>query len=71
MSRFRLLNNIIRGEYDMTYAEAAERMAMKYTTFCAKMSGQSPWTEPEMQRVVDTFGRPDEGLSDLFERRRT
>ena len=63
------LRQRIKDDLDMTYSEAAEIMNMHYTTFCAKMSGQNPWTEPEMQRALAEFGLDDETLGNLFERR--
>jgi len=56
-------------ELDMQYTEAAERMGLRYTTFCNKMAGRAPWTEPEMQRALYEFCDPEEQMNALFPRR--
>ena len=31
---------------------------------------RSPWTEPEMQKLLEVIAEPDEGLGDYFPRRK-
>ena len=57
-------------EIDMPQYELAERMQMPPTTLSGKMSGRSPWTEPEMQKLLEVIAEPDETLGDYFPRRK-
>lgn len=57
-------------EIDMPQYELAERMKMAPQTLSGKMSGRSPWTEPEMQRLLDEIAQPEETLGDYFPRRK-
>lgn len=54
----------------MPQYELAERMKMPPTTLSGKMSGRSPWTEPEMQKLLEVIAEPDETLGDYFPRRK-
>jgi hypothetical protein len=54
---------------DIADHEAAEWIGKSQATFSRKMSGQIPWTEPEMQKILSEVGQPEETLADLFPRR--
>lgn len=54
---------------DIADREAAEWIGKSQATFSRKMSGQIPWTEPEMQKILSEVGQPEETLADLFPRR--
>ena len=60
-SRIRLL--------DYTYLELAHELEMSPAAFSNRMSGKTPWTEPEMQRMLDILGQPEDTLADLYPRR--
>ena len=57
-------------ELDMTQSELAEQIGMSDAALSSRMTGFTPWTEPEMQRVLDEIGQPEETLADLFPRRK-
>ena len=54
---------------DVPDHEAAKWIGKSQATFSRKMSGQIPWTEPEMQKILSEVGQPEETLADLFPRR--
>lgn len=59
------------NELDMPMYELAERLDMPPSTLSGKMVGRQPWTEPEMQRLLNTIGTPDQTLADYYPRRAT
>ena len=54
---------------DIADREAAEMIGKSQATFSRKMSGQIPWTEPEMQKILKEVGQPEETLADFWPRR--
>lgn len=54
---------------DYTYSEVAHELEMSPSAFSHRMNGKTPWTEPEMQRLLDILGQPEDTLADLFLRR--
>ena len=54
---------------DIADHEAAKWIGKSQATFSRKMSGQIPWTEPEMQKILSEVGQPEETLADLWPRR--
>ena len=54
---------------DLTYKEVAQILGMCKSAFSARMGGRTPFTEPEMQRLLYEIGQPEETLADLFPRR--
>lgn len=54
---------------DLTYTEVAQILGMQKSAFSARMTGRTPFTEPEMQRLLREIGQPEETLADLFPRR--
>lgn len=68
MKRFPEVHQRIRV-LDLTYAEVAQILGMCKSAFSARMNGRTPFTEPEMQRLLYELGQPEETLADLFPRR--
>lgn len=56
-------------ELDMNQSEIAQILGMTQPAFSARMTGRTPFTEPEMQRLLSEIGQPEETLADLFPRR--
>lgn len=57
-------------ELDLNGTELAEQLGMSQPNFSHKLTGRTPWTEPEMQHLLDLIGQPEETLADLFPRRK-
>ena len=68
MRVFKQLHRRLR-ELDLSYTEIAQIIGMSQPAFSARMTGRTPFTEPEMQRLLSEIGQPEETLADLFPRR--
>lgn len=56
-------------ELDMSQGELAEVIGISPQALSRRFTGRSPFTEPEMQKILREVGQPEETLADLFPRR--
>lgn len=57
-------------ELDMSQSELAEMIGISPQALSRRFTGRSPFTEPEMQKILSEIGKPEETLADLWPRRR-
>jgi transcriptional regulator with XRE-family HTH domain len=56
------------AELKIRQDELAEMLGMSRSALSRRMTGRAPWTLPEMLKLLDLIGQPEETLDDFFGR---